>query len=218
MATHSEQENTEEPHLPSAYIVGLTGGIGSGKTVASDYFAEIGVPVIDTDIIARQVVEPGQPALVSLVAEFGEQILLDDGNLDRDAMRKLAFSSLENKAKLDAITHPAIRVETARQLAAVTYPYCIVVIPLLTADSAFQAFIQRVLIVSANEEVRIARVMKRNGLPREAVVKIIESQLSDEQRAAFADDVIVNETDIAHVQKQVDLLHQEYLKLSLDFV
>ncbi len=199
-------------------IIGLTGGIGSGKTVASDYFAELGVPIIDTDVIARKIVEPGQPALAALVDAFGDDILLEavDGEraLDRDSLRKLAFSNAENKAKLDAITHPAIREETQHQLASVDYPYCIVVVPLLTADSPFTQIMQRVIAVTCQTETRITRVMKRSQLSRDAVLRIMATQLTDEQRAAFADDVIANDGTLNDVKLAVEALHETYLELA----
>lgn len=212
--------------INSLFIVGLTGGIGSGKTVASDHFASLGVPVIDTDLIARQIVEPGMPALKQLVNQFGDSILLDNGALNRDALRNLVFttndnadnnkSNKSNKAKLDAITHPAIRNETLKQIEQVSYPYCLVVIPLLTKDSAFQHFMHRVISVRCNEATRIERVMKRSNLSREAVVAIVESQLSDEERADFADDVIDNNGSLQDVYTQVETLHETYLHLSTE--
>lgn len=201
-------------HDNSLLVVGLTGGIGSGKTVASDHFASLGVPIVDTDVIARQIVEPGQAALAALVEKFGDKILLPSGGLDRDALRSIAFSSEQNKAALDAITHPAIRQLTAQQIAACRYPYCIVVIPLLTADSAFSEYMQRVLVVTAEQDTKIARVQKRSNLSREEVLKIMQTQLSDAERLDFADDVISNDGTIEQAQQQVEKLHQLYLSLS----
>lgn len=197
-----------------SYVVGLTGGIGSGKTLVSDRFAELSVPVIDTDVIARQVVRPGEAALGELVKEFGQHILLNDGQLNRDKLREIAFSNRENKQKLDNITHPAIRRETETQLKAVTYPYCLVVIPLLTAGSAFSPFLNRVLTVTCDQETRISRVMQRNQLSREAVERIIQTQLTDEERLAFADDVIDNSRAKSFALQATDEFHHKYLDLS----
>lgn len=196
------------------YVVGLTGGIGSGKTVVSDYFMELGVPVIDTDVIARTVVEPGTPAQKALVKEFGEGILQADGTLDRDRLRNIAFASAENKARLDAITHPTIREETFAQVRAVQYPYCIVVVPLLTAESPFSEFMQRVLVVTSEHHTRIQRVKKRSKLTEAEIERIIATQLSDDKRADFADDIIANDGTIADAQAEVEKLHQIYLSLS----
>ncbi|NND80858.1 MAG: dephospho-CoA kinase [Gammaproteobacteria bacterium] len=198
------------------FVVGLTGGIGSGKTVVSDYFAGLGVPVIDTDVIAREVVAPGQPALTQMVQTFGEQILQEDGSLNRDVMRTLAFSDADNKRKLDAITHPAIRAACLRQIAAVTYPYCVVVVPLLVADTDFSALMQRILVVTADTQTRVERVMQRSDLTREQVMAIMQSQIDDQQRLAFADDVIRNDGSIADAQAAAENLHQQYLLFSLE--
>jgi len=194
-----------------SYIVGLTGGIGSGKTVASDHFATLGVPVIDTDVIARKIVEPGKPALSLLVDEFGEQILSADGSLNRDQLRQLAFANKENKARLDAITHPAIRADMFQQVSQVTHPYCIIVIPLLVPDSSFSELLQRILVVTTE------RVMKRSNLSRQEVTQIMATQITDEERLKFADDVIANDGTIADAQEKVEELHQQYLILSASY-
>ena len=196
------------------YIIGLTGGIGSGKTVVSDRFAELGVPVIDTDIIARQIVEPGSTTLLKLAEAFGNHILHDDGSLKRDQMRKIAFADSESKALLDSITHPAIRDETIRQIAQASYQYCIVVVPLLTKESAFQQFMQRVLVVTAEHQTKLARVQKRSGLSFSETEAIMQTQLSDKSRLEFADDVICNDGTIVEAQAHTDKLHRSYLALS----
>ncbi len=195
-------------------IIGLTGGIGSGKTLVSDRLAELGVPIIDTDVLAREIVEPGQPALAALAKKFGAEILHADGSLNRDRLRELAFSSSEAKADLDQITHPAIRELTIRKITAVTYPYCVVVIPLLSADSAFSGFLQRTVTVSADRELRIQRVMHRNDFSREQVLSIMQTQLSDEEREAFSDDVIENSGSKEAAIAATDELHQALLNLS----
>jgi len=200
---------------PSSFVVGLTGGIGSGKTVCSDHFQTIGVPVIDTDVLARQIVEPGQAALSALIAEFGEQILNSDQTLNRAELREVAFSSDENKAKLDAITHPAIRALSIQKIAEVTYPYCIVVIPLLSKKSAFSEFLDRILVVTADYEIKIERVKKRSQLSRAEVEQIMQTQLSEDQRKEFADDIIANDRSIKDAQLAVEELHQNYLGYAL---
>ena len=194
-------------------VVGLTGGIGSGKTLVSDYLAEHGVPIIDTDLIARQIVEPGQPALASLVTEFGDSILLGTGELNRAALRELAFSSSANKQKLDNITHPAIREETVRQVSQAAFPYCLVVVPLLDANSAFAAFLHRVVTVSTETEIRIKRVMARSSFTRDQVLQIMQTQLSDAEREQFADDVISNNGTKQEAIEQAAALHEVYLNL-----
>lgn len=196
------------------FVVGLTGGIGSGKTLVSDRLAELGVPIIDTDVIAREIVAPNAPALKELVMQFGDEILQEDGGLDRDRLRELAFSSPENKQALDGITHPAIRKETMRQLAAVDYPYCVVVIPLLSGDSPFTAFLHRIVTVSCERETRIARVMQRNDFTRQQVLNIMDTQLTDAQRESFADDVIHNNGSKAQAIEATNSLHQTLLSLT----
>ena len=200
--------------MASNLVIGLTGGIGSGKTLASDHFASLGVDVIDTDIIARQVVEPGSNVLKKLAIEFGDSVLNTDGSLDRAALRKLAFASKDNKSKLDAITHPAIREETARQIQNSSSDYCIVVVPLLTKESPFLSVMQRVIVVTADRATKIERVKIRSNLDASEVGRIMQSQLSDEQRLGFADDVIENNSSIEYVHKEVEKLHSQYLELS----
>lgn len=199
------------------FVVGLTGGIGSGKTVVSDYFGEIGVPIIDTDVIARSIVESGQPALSVLVQAFGEEILLASGELDRAALRQIAFANTNNKAKLDAITHPAIRIETLQQLSNVSHPYCVVVVPLLVPNSEFFNLLQRTLVVTASRTTKIERVRKRSQLSEEEVERIMQSQIDDQTRLAFADDVIRNDGSIEQAQAQADILHHKYLALAAQF-
>jgi dephospho-CoA kinase len=198
-----------------AYVVGLTGGIGSGKTVASDRFKALGAPIIDTDIIAREVVEPGSPTLTQLVDAFGDQILQKSGSLDRTVLREIAFSSPENKAQLDSITHPAIRIETLKQTADADFPYCVVVVPLLSPNSGFSSFMQRVLAVSADKQTKVERVKKRSYLSEEEVLAIMNTQLSDAEREEFADDIIHNDGTIEEAQALADQLHEQYLELSL---
>lgn len=200
--------------MKSNLVIGLTGGIGSGKTVASDHFASLGVDVIDTDVIARQVVEPGSEVLKQLSQEFGGSVLNTDGSLNRAVLRKLAFANKDKKSKLDAITHPAIREETTRQIQNSRSDYCIVVVPLLTKESPFLSGMQRVIVVTAHRHTKIERVKVRSNLSDSEVEGIMLSQLSDEQRLEFADDVIENNTSIEYVHKEVEKLHTRYLKLS----
>ena len=196
------------------FVVGLTGGIGSGKTVVSDHFISLGVTVIDTDVLARQIVEPGQPALESLISAFGKNIVFESGHLNRAQLRKLAFANDESKAKLDLITHPAIRQEAIKKIAAVSAPYCLVVVPLLSANSEFSELMKRILVVSAETNTKIRRVQQRSGLTRNEVERIMQTQLADEQRRLLADDIIENNTSLESVFQQVELLHQRYLEMA----
>lgn len=195
-------------------MVGLTGGIGSGKTVVSDHFKALGVPIIDTDIIARDIVRPGKITLKTLVQAFGHSILLADTSLDRNALRTIAFANDENKALLDSITHPAIRTETLKQVSKVNYSYCIIVVPLLTKNSEFGALMQRILVVTAEHNTKVKRVQERSNLSPEEVERIINTQPTDEQRLGFADDVITNDGSIASAHAKVEQLHSLYLEQS----
>ena len=198
------------------YVIGLTGGIGSGKTVVSDHFGSLGVPIIDTDIIAREIVEIGEPALQRLADAFGKEILLADGNLNRDALRSLAFASKENKALLDSITHPAIGEKTMEQIAQVNFLYCILVVPLLTPDSKFMQLMQRILVVTADHETKLVRVAKRSGLSHAETERIMKTQLSDKERLGFADETIANDGTIKDAQNRVEELHQQYLSIIVE--
>ena len=197
-----------------AYVIGLTGGIGSGKTVISDHFATLGVPIIDTDVIARQVVEPGQETLDQLINAFGKHILTPSGELDRNALRQLAFSSPQNKVTLDNITHPAIRDRAWHEIQHAAYPYCVVVVPLLDSSSAFTKVMDRILVVTAERQIKIDRVKVRSNLSQQEVEQIMATQLDDSDRLAFANDIIANNGSLESVYQQVESLHQHYLKLS----
>ena len=190
-------------------VIGLTGGIGSGKSTVAGMFAAMGVPVIDMDQIARQVVEPGQPALVEITREFGIEFLDDTGKLDRRRLRKLIFDSTEKRHRLEAILHPLIRKETKRQLAELDTAYCIVVIPLLL-ESDQCPFVDRILVVDVPESVQISRTMLRDGVSKAAVEKILAAQIDRNSRLAAADDVIDNSADLAQVRNSVAELDRQY--------
>lgn len=193
--------------------VGLTGGIGSGKTAVSDHFAELGAPVIDTDVLAREVVEPGEPALEQLVDAFGRDILLDDGSLNRERLRATVFDDPEARRRVEAIVHPAIRQRLREQLKSLerqAEPYCIIVVPLLV-ETDFQEMVDRVLVVEAPRERRIGWVMARSDMRRDEVEAIMESQASDEERASLAHDIIYNDGSLDDLKEKVDRLHAKYL-------
>lgn len=190
-------------------VIGLTGGIGSGKSTVAEMFAAKGVPIIDMDQIARQVVEPGQPALVEITREFGIEFLDATGKLDRRRLRKLIFDSAEKRHRLEAILHPLIRQETKRQLAELDTAYCIVVIPLLL-ESDQCPFVDRILVVDVPESVQISRTMLRDGISKAAVEKILAAQIDRNSRLAAADDVIDNSADLAQVRNSVAELDRQY--------
>ena len=194
-------------------LIALTGGIASGKSAVAELFAKLDVPVLDTDQIARDVVAPGAPALGQLVAEFGPEILDAQGRLDRSLMRERVFSDPQQRRKLEAITHPAIRAELARRSAAAGGDYQIHVIPLLVETGRAEAY-DRVLVVDCPEEAQIARLMARDGTSREHAAEILSAQVSREERLDAAHDVIENTGTLADLQDFVATLHRNYALLS----
>lgn len=197
------------------FAVGLTGGIGSGKTTVADLFAKHGVAVVDTDVIAHRVTAPGGAAMPLIEQAFGAPFVAPDGSLDRAKMRALVFSDSEAKAKLEAITHPLIRAETEREREAATGPYVVIVVPLLVESGAWKTRVDRVLVVDCGIETQIARVMRRNAFSREQVLAIIARQATREARLAAADDVVVNDaTPIEQLASEVRRLHRRYVGLA----
>jgi len=194
--------------------VALTGGIGSGKTQVSDYFASLGVPVIDTDIISRQLVEPGQPALDKITESFGHQLLFASGQLDRAALREIIFNDATARKKLEDILHPAIREKVQHQLQALSFPYVIIVIPLYVETGQFLKT-DRILVVDCPQEIQKKRVLARDNVSMEQLGKILEAQATRAQRLAVADDILVNDADIETLQHKVRQLHEQYLHTSL---
>ncbi len=193
--------------------IGLTGGIGSGKTVVSDHFAKLGVPVIDTDVIARKLVAPGQPALAEITATFGQAILTPTGCLDRLALRQLIFNQSDKRRELEDILHPRIRAEVRNRLRQLVSPWCIIVIPLLQ-ESAQQDLVQRILLVDAPAELQLSRTMLRDNIAADEVKKIIASQASRSSRCELADDIIVNQGSLDQLLQQVEKMYQFYDQLA----
>jgi dephospho-CoA kinase len=190
--------------------IGLTGGIASGKSTVADMFADLGVPVIDTDLIARDVVAPGQPALQEIREAFGAGVIAEDGTLDRPAMRALVFGDDEARRKLEAILHPRIGAATREQADAAGGPYQIIVVPLLL-ESSLRAFVNRVLVVDCEEETQVARLLSRDAESESQARRILAAQASRAERLAIADDVIANEDDLDDTREQVRRLHRRYL-------
>lgn len=197
------------------FAVGLTGGIGSGKTTVADLFAKHGVSIVDTDVIAHCITAPGGAAMPLIEQAFGAQYVASDGALDRAKMRALVFSDDAAKAKLEAITHPLIRAETEREREAATGPYVVIVVPLLVESGTWRSRVDRVLVVDCGLETQIARVMRRNAFSREQVLAIIARQATREARLAAADDVVVNDdTPFEQLSEEVRRLHRRYLTLA----
>lgn len=195
------------------FKVGLTGGIASGKTTVSNMFADLGVPVIDTDVIAREVVEPGQPAIDEIRQRFGDAVIDESGKLLRSAMRKLVFMDDQARADLEMILHPRIGAEVRRQSESLQGDYQIIAVPLLV-ESALLQFVDRVLVVDCQEEKQIERLLQRDSGTIEEAKRILASQSSRDARLAIADDVIRNDADLQHLQKQVIALHERYQSLA----
>lgn len=195
--------------------IGLTGGIASGKTLVSRLFAARGVPVIDTDELAREAVEPGTEGLAAIRERFGESVIGADGRLDRRALREHVFRSSEARRDLEAITHPRIRALLEQRSATAGGPYQILVIPLL-AETGRRTPVDRVLVVDCPESLQIERLMRRDGSSREQAEAILAAQASRAERLALADDVIRNDGDPAAVETAVAALHQRYLALAAE--
>jgi len=196
------------------FTVGLTGGIGSGKSAVAECFAEHGVPVIDTDVIARQLTMPGGAALGEIHAHFGDAVMHPDGTLDRAALRRRIFSDPAARNRLEAILHPRIRQSVEQALATLAAPYALIVIPLLVETGGYRDVLNRVLVVDCPEELQIARVMARSGLAQDEVKAILAVQAGRAERRAAADDVIVNTATPAALRADVARLHQHYLSLA----
>ncbi len=195
------------------FRVGLTGGIASGKSTAAKFFGALGVPIIDTDQLARDVVEPGQPPLERLVERFGPSILTEDGHLDRPALRNIVFSDPKARADLEALTHPAIGVAVEARSAAAGGLYQILVIPLLV-EKGLGSQLDRVLVVDCDEELQIRRLQARDGSSMEQARAILNAQASRSARLKLAHDVIKNDGDMGAVRDQVEKLHARYLELA----
>lgn len=193
--------------------VGLTGGIASGKTAVAARFAELGVPVIDADEVARAVVAPGEPALGEIVARFGKAILTPAGELDRRALRNRIFADPKARRDLEAILHPRIRAQMRARAAAADGPYCVLVIPLL-AEGGTRDGIDRILVVDVDEERQMTRLMARDGGSREQAHAILGVQASRAARLEIADDVIPNAGSLDELRASVDRLHRRYLDLA----
>ena len=197
-----------------AYRVGLTGGIASGKSTVARLFEALGVPVIDTDVLAREVVAPGQTALARIVERFGPSVLLSDGALDRAALRSIVFADSQARTDLERITHPAIRELLERRSVEAGGIYQMHVIPLLVETGAHEKRVDRVLVVDCSEEVQIRRLQARDGSTLEQARGILAAQVGRTARLAVADDIIVNDGDLASLRDQVAALHARYLELA----
>lgn len=194
------------------FKIGLTGGIASGKTTVSDQFAKLQVPVIDADIIAHQLVQPGQPALETLKEVFGQQIINLDGQLNREKLRNQVFNNVAARKKLEAILHPRIRTLMLKQAQQVTFHYCILSIPLLLETQQME-MVDRILVVDCDIELQRRRLSQRSGFSETEIDNMLAAQVQRHERLAIADDVIHNDKERDYLIQQVVKLHQIYLQL-----
>lgn len=195
------------------FKVGLTGGIASGKSTVADMFSAHGVPIIDTDVIAREVVAPGSPGLEAVIAAFGKEIVAADGTLDRTALRAIMFNDEVKRALLESILHPLIRDESIARSGAASGPYQMIVVPLLYG-SPMTEMMDRILVVDCSEETQLARLQERDAETAPTARRMLAAQASRDQRRSIADDVISNDSDLDQTRRQVDELHRQYLALS----
>lgn len=195
------------------WTLGITGGIGSGKTAVAQLFIDRGIDVIDADQAARWVVAKGRPALLQIAEHFGADILLADGNLNRAALRQAIFQDQIQRIWLEKLLHPIIRQEIQQFLDSTTSPYNILVSPLLIEAKQYE-LVNRILVVDTTESLQITRSMQRDNNSIEQIQAIMDTQLARHERLSYADDIIVNDKNIAHLEQQVKQLHQSYLQLS----
>ncbi|MGZ5256788.1 MAG: dephospho-CoA kinase [Burkholderiales bacterium] len=193
------------------FCVGLTGGIGCGKSKATDIFAELGAGVVDTDVISRELTGPGGGAMQAVAKEFGQGYVLSDGSLDRPRMRALVFNDAAAKQKLETILHPLIRAASRERITSAPEAYVIVVVPLLLETGAYRDLVDRVLVIDCDEAQQVARTMARSGLTEDEVRRIMRAQVPRAARLKGADDVLHNDADIHALRTQVEALHAQYL-------
>lgn len=209
------ETNSPDTRDRQTLVIGLTGGIGSGKTTVANGFSALGVPVIDADQLARELVEPGQPALDEIISTFGSESITAEGRLDRDYMRQRIFSDPARKSRLETILHPKIRQRIRALLADIRAPYCIVVIPLLL-EARQTDLVDRILVVDSPEKEQLARVAARDGLSDNAVMAIMKTQADRNTRLAAADDIIINDRTIGSLTGRIQKLHRHYTGITHD--
>ena len=203
----------ENPSARPRLIVGLTGGIASGKSLVGAMFVKLGASLIDTDVVAREVVALGEPGLAAVAAEFGPSVLLPSGELNRPALRSLVFADDAKRRQLEAILHPLIRNRTRAKLAALTAPYALVAVPLLV-ETSFDELVDRILVVDSPEAAQLERLMRRDAIPRAEAQAMLRAQADRATRLRAAHDVIDNSGTPEATRRQVELLHRCYLDLS----
>jgi len=223
MATAAPKPTAEQSDLSLLKgripLIGLTGGIGSGKTAVSDLLAKLGAGIVDTDLIAHQITAPHGAAIALIEKQFGSDFISADGALNRDKMRSLVFSKSEARKSLEAITHPLIRQETNKQALRISKegaPYLVFVVPLLLESGSWSSLIDLLVVVDCPKETQIQRVMQRSNLPREELERILAAQASREERLKHADVVIENQGSLQDLEVEVQNLHQKILQFQKD--
>jgi dephospho-CoA kinase len=194
-------------------IVGLTGGIASGKSIVANMFAKLGAGIVDTDLVAREVVAPGEPGLAAVTNAFGNEVLLRSGELDRAALRRIVFADEAKRRQLEALLHPLIRARTRERLAVLSTPYALVAVPLLV-ETSFGELVDRVLVVDCPEPLQLERLMRRDAIPRPEALAMVRAQTDRATRLRAAHDVVDNGGTTEATQRQVELLHRRYLELA----
>ncbi|HWN40522.1 MAG TPA: dephospho-CoA kinase [Gammaproteobacteria bacterium] len=198
---------------PPRLVVGLTGGIASGKSLVGAMFVKLGASLIDTDVVAREVVALGEPGLAAVAAEFGPRVLLPSGELNRPAVRSLVFADEAKRRRLEAILHPLIRARTLAKLAELESPYALVAVPLLV-ETNFGELVDRILVIDAPESAQLERLMRRDAIPKPEALEMIRAQVDRATRLKAAHDIIDNSGTIEATRRQVELAHRRYLDLA----
>ena len=199
--------------MPPVLTIALTGGIGSGKTSIASIFKSLGVPIIDSDTISKEIILPGKPCFKDIVNEFGEEILTNKGTIDRYKLRDIIFNNDKARIKLENITHPIIFKNIDIQISLINYPYCLVIVPLLIETKSTERF-DRILVIDALESLQFERIVKRDDISPILIKKIIKTQAKRKERLRYANDIIVNNDKIINLNKSINTLHKKYLGLS----
>jgi len=199
--------------MPPVLTVALTGGIGSGKTSIASIFKSLGVPVIDSDTISKEIILPGKPCFKDIINEFGEEILTNKGTIDRYKLRCIIFNNDKARIKLENIIHPVVFENIDTEISLINYPYCLVIIPLLIETKSTEKF-DRILVIDALESLQFERIVKRDDISPILIKKIIKTQAKRKERLRYANDIIVNNDTIMNLNKSINTLHKKYLGLS----
>ena len=199
--------------MPPVLTIALTGGIGSGKTSIASIFKSLGVPIIDSDTISKEIILPGKPCFKDIVNEFGEEILTNKGTIDRYKLRDIIFNNDKARIKLENIIHPVVFKNIDTEISLINYPYCLVIIPLLIETKSTERF-DRILVIDALESLQFERIVKRDDISPILIKKIIKTQAKRKERLRYANDIIVNNGKIMNLNKSINTLHKKYLGLS----